>query len=228
MSESGKRPSAAGVLRRAKSRWFARGRERDPQSIGSVVALTIWRLALESIKRLRNAQFEIEADARYFDYLAEYLIFLAQIADRLAQPRFSLAERRDYTTFIVRRLAANLAENRARLLGEAPAAVQQAFIDRWNERADQYSDYAFDADGPEPAFVRHCAHALFAVMEPADRFWLVDQLMTIEAPAAVATLRPVFDNLLATAADAADAANPAPGTAANEPLPRTPAPPCPE
>lgn len=225
MSEGSKRPSAAGILRRTKSRWFARGRERDPKSIGSVVALTVWRLALESIKRLRNAQFEIEADARYFDYLAEYLIFLAQIADRLAQPRFSLAERRDYTTFIVRRLAANLAENRARLLGEAPAGVQEAFIDRWNERADQYADYAFDEHGPEPAFVRHCAHALFAVMEPTDRFWLVDQLMTIEAPAAVATLRPVFDNLLATAAEAAD---PAPGSAANEPPPRTPAPPCPE
>ena len=225
MSEGGKRPSAAGILRRTKSRWFARGRARDPKSIGSVVALTIWRLALESIKRLRNAQFEIEANARYFDYLAEYLIFLAQIADRLAQTRFSLPERRDYVTFIVRRLAANLAENRARLLGEAPVAVQQAFIDRWNERADQYADYAFDEHGPEPAFVRHCAHALFAVMEPADRFWLVDQLMTIEAPAAVATLRPVFDNLLATAAEAADSA---PGNAANEPLPRTPAPPCPE
>jgi hypothetical protein len=213
--------TAAGILRRTKSKWFARGRARDPKSVASVVAFTAWRLGLESIKRLRQAQFEIEADARYFDYLAEYLIFLAQIADRLAQPRYSLAERTEFVTFIVRRLAGNLAENRTRLLGGDLAALQRAFIDRYNARADDYAAYRFGDDGPEPAFVRHCAHALFDVFEPADRLWLIDQLMSYETPAALRTLRGVYDNLLATAAADGETEQPAPPAS-------KPGPPCPE
>lgn len=197
----GKTP--AGILRRTRSKWFARGRARGPKDVASVVALTAWRLALESIKRMRKAQFEIEADAQYFDVLAEWLVFLAALADRLAQPHYALDDRAQYTAFIVRRLGENLAENRARLLGEdgaALAAARRAFIDRYNERAEQYAGYDCDAHGPAPAFVRHCAHALQASFGGSDRYWLADQVMTVEAPAAWTTLRTVFDNLIATAA----------------------------
>lgn len=187
------------ILRRTKSKWFARGRSRDPATIASVVAFTAWRLGLESIKRLRQAQFEIEASSRYFDYLAEYLVFLVQLADRIAQPHYTLEQRTEFVTFIVRRLGGNLAENRARLLGDDMDATRRAFIDRYNARADEYAEYGFGADGPDAGFVRHCAHALFAVFEPADRIWLIDQLMSYETPAAVKTLRAVFANLIASA-----------------------------
>lgn len=217
--------TAAGILRRTKSKWFARDRARDPKSVASVVALTVWRLGQESIKRLRQAQFEIAADARYFDYLSEYLVFLAVLADRLAQPRYSLAQRTEFVSFIVRRLAGNVAENRARLLGGDLGAIQSAFIDRYNARADDYAAYRFDDDGgPEPAFVRRCAHALFDIFEPTDRLWLIDQLMSYETPAALRTLRSVFVNLLATAGDADAPADAAPAL----PAPPPPGPPCPE
>jgi len=187
------------MLRRTKSKWFARDRPRDPASLASAVAFTSWRLALESIKRMRTAHFSIDADARYFAFLREFLVFLIQIADRLVAPRCDLATRTAFLTALCHRLAGLLGENQADLLGGDAAAIRSAFIDLVNERAEDYATFGFDESGPDFAFARYCAHQLLAEADEADRAWLVDQIISIEAPAAIETLRPLVDNLVATA-----------------------------
>jgi hypothetical protein len=187
------------MLRRTKSKWFARARARDPATLASAVAFTTWRLGLESIKRMRAAQFSIEADARYFAFLREFLVFLIQIADRLVAPRCDLATRSAFLNALCHRLAELLAENQADLVGGDRAAIRRAFIDLVNQRAEDYATFGFDANGPDFAFARYCAHLLLDVAEAGDRAWLVDQIISIESPAAIETLRPLLDNLVATA-----------------------------
>jgi len=187
------------VLRRTKSRWFARNRPRDPASIASAVAFTSWRVALESIKRMRAARFSIDADARYFVFLREFLVFLIQVADRLVAPRCDLATRAEFLTVLCHRLGELLAENQAELLGGDAMALRRAFIDLVNERAEDYATFGFDQNGPDFAFARYCAHQLLGEADETDQAWLVDQIVAIEAPAAIDTLRPLVDNLVATA-----------------------------
>jgi len=187
------------MLRRTKSKWFARDRPRDPASIAGAVAFTSFRLALESIKRMRTAHFSIEADARYFVFLREFLVFLIQVADRLVAPRCDLATRTQFLTVLCHRLGTLLGENQADLLGGDATAIRHGFIDLVNERADAYATFGFGASGPDFAFSRYCAHQLLAEADASDRAWLVDQIVSIEAPAAVETLRPLVDNLVATA-----------------------------
>lgn len=187
------------MLRRTKSKWFARGRPRDPATIAGVVAFTSWRLALESIKRMRTAQFSIDADARYFVFVREFLIFLVQVADRLVAPRCDLATRTGFLTALCHRLGDILGENQANLLGGDAVAIRRGFIDLVNERADDYATFGFDENGPDFAFARYCAHQLLDAADASDRAWLVDQIISIEAPAAIETLRPLVENLVATA-----------------------------
>ncbi|HTT12401.1 MAG TPA: hypothetical protein VMG60_16055 [Burkholderiaceae bacterium] len=187
------------MLRRTKSRWFARNRPRDPASIASAVAFTSWRVALESIKRMRAARFSIDADARYFVFLREFLVFLIQVADRLVAPRCDLATRAEFLTVLCHRLGELLAENQAELLGGDAMALRRAFIDLVNERAEDYATFGFDQNGPDFAFARYCAHQLLGEADETDQAWLVDQIVAIEAPAAIDTLRPLVDNLVATA-----------------------------
>jgi hypothetical protein len=207
------------MLRRTKSKWFARGRPRDPAAIASAVAFTSWRLALESIKRLRSAQFTLDADARYFAFLREYLVFLAQVADRLVAPRCDLETRTAFLTALCHRLADLLAENQSDLLGGDAAAIRREFIDLVNDRAEGYAAFGFGADGPDFAFARYAGHLLLDVFVAADRAWLVDQVISIEAPAAVETLKPLVENLVATTSgsvftpDDGGAGAPDPGTA---------------
>lgn len=191
------------MLRRTKSKWFARGRARDPAAIASAVAFTSWRLALESIKRLRSAQFTIDADARYFAFLREYLVFLVHVADRLVAPRCDLATRTAFLTALCHRLGDLLAENQADLLGGEPVAIRRAFIDLVNDRAEGYAQFGFGASGPDFDFARYAAHLLLDVFDTADRAWLVDQIVSFEAPAAVETLKPLVENLVTTTAGSA-------------------------
>lgn len=187
-------------LRRTKSRFFAKDKARDPATLASVAAFTTWRLGLQTIKRMRDADFEIEATPQYFDFLSEFLVFLINVADRFAFARLPLPERRVFTVSMVRRLAELLTENESRLLGTDPEAIRRGFIDRFNARADDYASFEFDeANGPDFAFLRYAGHALLGVVAERDRAWVTDQVMTIEAPDAVATLRKVMDNVVGTA-----------------------------
>ena len=185
---------------RTKSRWFAKNKERDPAAIASVVGMAAWRLGLHSIKRMRGAQFQIEASPQYFAFLREYLVFLVQVADRFALARLSLPERRIFTVNLAKQIARMLAENESELLGGDVEALRRRFLDTFNERADAYAECSFDENtGPGFDFMRYCSHMLLDVMAEHDRAWIVDQIMSVEAPEAVDRLRQVIDNLVKTA-----------------------------
>jgi hypothetical protein len=185
---------------RTKSRWFNRAKARDPETLAGVASFTAWRLGLNTIKRMRSAHFEIEASPQYFAFLLEYLVFLIQVADRFAFSRLSLPQRRAFTVSMVKGLADQLAENQSRLLGDDYETVRKHFIDHFNGRADDYAALGFDDKyGPDFAFMRYCSSALRDVVAPEDRTWVADQLMTIEAPEAIETLRRVLDTAVTTA-----------------------------
>ena len=194
---------------RTKSRWFAKSKERDPAAIASVVGMAAWRLGLHSIKRMRGAQFQIEASPQYFAFLREYLVFLVQVADRFALARLSLPERRIFTVNLAKQIARLLAENESELLGGDLEALRRRFLDTFNERADAYAECSFDENtGPGFDFMRYCSHMLLDVMAEHDRAWIVDQIMSVEAPEAVDRLRQVIDNLVKTAGSIASGKEP--------------------
>lgn len=187
-------------LPRTKSRFFSKEKARDPATLASVAAFTTWRLGIATIKHMREAQFEIEANPQYFAFLSQYLVFLISVADRFAFSRLSLPERRVFTVSMVKRLAEQLAENQSRLIGGDPVDIRRGFIDLFNARSDDYASLDFDdRAGPDFAFMRYAGHTLLDVVATRDRAWVTDQVMTIEAPDAVETLRKVMDNVVGTA-----------------------------
>jgi len=188
------------MLRRTRSRFFAKDKAREPATLASVAAFAAWRLGLATIKQMRSAQFEIEASPQYFAVLCEYLVFLVHVADRLALARLSLPERRQFTVSMVKRLAELVAENQSRLLDDDEAALRSRFIDLFNARADDYALLDFgEREGEDVAFMRLASVALLDTVAPQDRAWVADQVMSYEAPGAVRTLRKVLDDLIGTA-----------------------------
>ncbi len=69
---------------RIRSQFHASGRERSAATLASVIAMLAWKLAIDSIKRMREAKFDIDLGRSYFDFVCEYLAFLAHLADRIA------------------------------------------------------------------------------------------------------------------------------------------------
>jgi len=180
---------------RIKTRFHAAG-DRSPATLASVVAVLAWKLAIESIKRMRRADYDIDVGRPYFDFVCEFLAFLAVCADRVAYRELDEAARVEFTTALARSIARFVEENNIMLLGEAlPGESQRHFIDLFNRRAADYAAFDYDLQGPDFGFKRFFAACLRDVLPEKDRLWVVDQAMDIEAPAALGMLEKTLGGL---------------------------------
>lgn len=183
---------------RLKSNWFKAGREHSPEELAGAVSFVAWRIADNALRNTRKADFEIEAGPQYFGFLAEYLIFCVQVADRIAYRTLSAEDRAAFTGTLANRIGDTYAENESRLLGGEQRDCKRRFIDRLNERADGYADFEYGADGPSYNFLRYLGYCMDDISSEKDSGWIVDQMITVEAPEAVETIEKTMGNLRET------------------------------
>ena len=181
---------------RIKSQWFKEGRKHTPQELAGAVSFVAWKIADDALKKTRKADFEIAVGPQYFAFFNEFLVFLLQVADRIAYRRLSAEDRVAFTGTLVNRVAETQAENQSRLLGGAAAEFKQAFVDQFNERAGGYAEFDYGEDGPSFRFLRYLGFCLTGIMDEKDSGWIVDQVMSIEAPDAVDMVEKTMRNLL--------------------------------
>ena len=170
---------------RIKSNWFKEGRERSPQEIADALAFVVSRIADNALKNTRKANFEIEVGPQYLDFLAEFLLFLILAADRIAYGKLSAEDRLAFTSNLANRVAETYAENRSRLLVDDLKECKQRFIDLLNQRAGEYAEFGYDENGPDYGFYRYLAFCIGEIMTDADSTWIIDQMISFEAPEAV-------------------------------------------
>lgn len=174
---------------RVKSTWFKAGRTHAPGEVAASLAFIAWRVAQNMLKSMRKAGFDIDPGPQYFDFLAEALAFAIQVAWRLVYARYDDAGRVAFMTTLANRAGEELAENRARLLGEAdPAAIKAAFIELLNRRTEEYAEFGHGPEGPDFAFLRFFATSVAELMPEKDKRWTWDQVIAIEGPEAASTL----------------------------------------
>ena len=183
---------------RVKSHWFKEGRERSPEEISDALAFTLWRIADNALRNTRKFDFDIDTGPQYLDFLAEYLIFLILCADRIAYLQLSPEDRVTFTSNLANRTAATYAENRGRLLGESEAECKKRFIDRLNLRAGEYADYQYDENGPEYGFYRYLAWCIGNILSEEDAKWIIDPMITHEAPESVKMVEKTLRDLWET------------------------------
>jgi hypothetical protein len=173
---------------RIKTKFHATGR-RSAATLASVVAVLAWKLAIESIKRMRKADYDIDIGRPYFAFVCEFLVFLAMCADRVAYRELDEEERVEFTTVLAQNIARFVEENNIMLLGAAaPGEARQSFLDLFNRRGAEYAEFGYDESGPDFGFKRFFAACLRDVLPEKDKLWVVDQAMDIEAPEALKTL----------------------------------------
>jgi len=181
---------------RVKSHWFRAGREKSPQELAGAAAFTIWRIGENALKDMRKAGFDLAVGEQYFAFLSEFLIFLVQLADRIAYRHLGGEERVAFTTALANRVGENLAENQARLMGGELTAHKADFIARLNLRATEYANFEYEKDGVNFSFIRSLGLFMQDVVGEGDRQWVTDQIMASEAPEAISTLERAMNGLL--------------------------------
>lgn len=173
---------------RIRSRFHTEG-ERSAATLASVVAILAWKLAVESIKRMRQADYDIDIGRPYFDFVCEFLVFMVMAADRIAYMKLDEPRRAEFTAALGKRLAEVVEENSDMLLGTAePGVCQRHFVDLFNRRGGDYAEFDYGPEGPDFCFKRYFAACLKEGLPEKDRLWAVDQVMEIEVPDALKAL----------------------------------------
>lgn len=178
---------------RIKNQWFRDNQPRSPKDIAGGAAFIAFRIAQNVLKNMRKADFDIDPGPQYFSFLAEWLIFLTLIADRLAFDRFDEEGRIEFTTAMANRVGEILEDNREDLLGREGGAEVGSFKGRFigllNLRAEEYASHEYTDGGPDYGFLRHLAWSVVELLPEKDKTWVHDQVMAIEAPDAAETLK---------------------------------------
>jgi hypothetical protein len=174
---------------RIKSHWFKDDRPKSAQQSASVMAFIVWRVALNTLKQMRSAQFDIDPGPQYFAFVREFLVFLILVADRIAYRRLDASRREDFTTALAIRVGEILQDNEDDLLGlPVGTSSKSEFITLFNERSSDYAEFDYNDEGPDFAFLRYLGNRVMEVMPKKDQSWVIDQIMQIEAPEAVASV----------------------------------------
>lgn len=173
---------------RIRNRFHTEG-QRSAATLASVVALLGWKLAVDAIKRMRLGGYDIDIGRSYFDFVCEFMVFLAMAADRVAYLKLDPERRVEFTSALARRMAELVEQNNEMLLGAAvPGDCQRHFVERFNRRSGEYAEFDYGPEGPDFGFKRLFAMSLGEGLPEKDRFWVVDQVIEIEVPEALTAL----------------------------------------
>lgn len=184
---------------RIRSQFHAPGRERSAATLASVIAMLAWKLAIESIKRMREAKFDIDLGRAYFDFVCEYLAFLAHLADRIAYRELDAGQRAEFTKALALRLAEVVEDNAEMLISNSPPGwCRQHFLDLFNQAGGDYAEFDFDDHGPDFGFRRCFASRIREGVPEKDKTWVYDQVMEIEVPEGVKALEKTLAGLFSS------------------------------
>lgn len=186
---------------RVRTIWFKKDGERTAGEIASAVATTVWRVADKAVDNLGRENYDIITPARGFKLIAEFAAFLAHYCDRMAYSSQTPERRADVLQAIANRLGEVMEENIVESVGPDPGRNFKAeFIDFLNRRFADYAEFEFPEDDKAsfPA-LRFLSLQIREEMGEDDKTWIMDQIMDIEMPEMMGTVRKSFKGLLSDA-----------------------------
>ncbi len=173
---------------RVKSRWANKDRKHSPQEAASALAFIAWRIAGNCVLSLENEGFQTDTNVHRLRVMSELLAFLVHITDRMVAERFDDEQRGIFITAYALKIADYVEENMDDLAG-SDKDYKAVFIDTLNERMADYAEFSFSDNEPGYAFKRYLGEKVTDSMGPKDRKWISDQVMDIEVPDMLKSLR---------------------------------------
>ncbi|VVH65495.1 hypothetical protein BSPLISOX_1512 [uncultured Gammaproteobacteria bacterium] len=177
---------------RVKSKWH-KTQVKTIEDIGGAMAFICWRITKNHLEDLINEGFIIEKE-QVFDVIAEYLCFLIQSIDRLVFKTLSNEQRQELIHKLAKQSAFYYQENKTERIGEGNH--WKVFINTYNQRSQDYSDYGFIGNEPDYRFLRYFGEKIKLAMTDVDSSWIVQQMVEIQAPKAFKKIAQSVDDLV--------------------------------
>jgi len=186
---------------RVKTIWFKKDGERTAEEIASAVATTTWRVADKAVDNLGRENYDIITPERGFKLIAEFLAFLVHYCDRMAYATLPSERRMAVLQAVSHRLGEVMEQNVHSMVGKDDGRdYKKEFIDFLNRRFAEYAEFEFpDDDKASFPALRFLGLQIRDEMDDKDKTWVMDQIMDIEMPEMMGTVRKSFKGLLSDA-----------------------------
>ncbi|MHB8915270.1 MAG: hypothetical protein ACYC4K_05610 [Thiobacillus sp.] len=186
---------------RVKTVWFKKDGERTAEEIASAVATTTWRVADKAVDNLGRENYDIITPERGFKLIAEFLAFLVHYCDRMAYATLPSERRMAVLQAVSHRLGEVMEQNVHSMVGKDDGRdYKKEFIDFLNRRFAEYAAFEFpDDDKASFPALRFLGLQIRDEMDDKDKTWVMDQIMDIEMPEMMGTVRKSFKGLLSDA-----------------------------
>jgi len=179
---------------RIKTRWNKVEKVRSIQEIVSALGFTLWRIGQGALLNLENEGFQTDTQLQRVEVMQEFMTFLIHMVDRIAYERMDDEERAEFITALARKISDYVQDNMRDIHGNGD--YRTPFIERLNVCMDEYSDFAVIDHEPSFQLLRFFGDRMTSVLGERQRQWVGTQVIDIEAPGAVKTLRRAISSLL--------------------------------
>ncbi|MDH5425060.1 MAG: hypothetical protein OEY29_08715 [Gammaproteobacteria bacterium] len=186
---------------RLKTKWANKNKERSLSELAGALGFTLWRITAKNLLNLENEDYQTETQSQRLNVMAEFAAFLVAVCDRIVAESFSDDERQEFIVALALKLADTMQENREDCEGRGHD-YKQPFIDFLNQRMAEYAEHSFKDMEPGYGFKRHLGNSLTGVMGERHEKWLSAQVIEIEVPEAMGTLKRAMKSLLGIEFDA--------------------------
>lgn len=179
---------------RIRSHWNDKKKKRSLEEVAGALAFIEWRIAAKALLNLENEGFQTDTQLQRLDVLQELCAFLIHITDRMVHDSMNDEERQRFIVELALKTADTYHDNRVDSEGRGQD-FRQPFIEVLNTRMADYADFRFEGGVPGYAFKRYLGEQVTNSMGPKDRKWISDQVMEIEVPAMLKTLKKGINDL---------------------------------
>ncbi|MDT8387190.1 MAG: hypothetical protein RQ736_06720 [Thiogranum sp.] len=172
---------------RIRSKWNARSKARSLEEVAGALAFIEWRIAGQTLLNLENEGFQTDTQGQRLDVLQELCAFLIHVTDRMTHESMDEEERQRFIVALALKTADHYHDNRIDTEGDQD--FRRAFIDTLNLRMADYAEFRFVDGEPGYSSRRYLGERITNTMGERDRKWISSQVMDIEIPEMLVTLK---------------------------------------
>ena len=180
---------------RTKGKFHNKSRPKTLEEIAGAVGMTAWKLAQTTTNRMYSDGFNFSSNEQILNVISEFLAFIIQLTDRLSYDKMSDEQRQRFVGALAKHLIRTWIENMQIEVGEGEH--QAAIIDTLNQRMEAYAEFGFSDGEPSYHARRYFGSCVDAVMGGENNKWVIEQIVDVESPVVIKTLKKNLDDLLA-------------------------------
>ena len=178
---------------RIRTRFRAKG-PRTLDDRASAVASNVWKISQEAARHMEIEGYKLGSDHQVTAVLSEFIAFLIHISDRIVYGQLSESDRSNFINALAKNLARLIATNLTEFVGSGDYVTP--FIKLLNARLSDYAEFKFTDTGPAYATLRYLGEKVSEAMAATDNKWVLEQVIDIEAPAAIKLVKKVVGEIL--------------------------------